>query len=260
LTVAGGVIAARSAFQATPTHGSALAAEPVKLAGVAHGACVVYPAAGRGNGRTVFLDPGNGGVDPGVVAFTPAGRPVFAKDLTLAVASKLATLLEADGYRVAMSRTGDTSVAQLGAEDLVAGGLTADAQRADLLKRAACANASDASLAVSIHFNAVADPGIGGTQTFYASTARLAEPSRELANDVQSALVAATGATSRGVWSDAQLPSAGVQLGASAMPGVVVEPLFLTDSDDLAFATDPAGQDRIALGLKIGIESYLGGR
>lgn len=261
VTVAGAVIVMRSAFEATPIHGSGLAAQPLNMAGVAPGACVVYPpaAAGTGHGRTVFVDAGHGGVDPGIVAFTSSGQPVFEKDLTLAVASKLATRLEADGYRVAMSRTADTSVAQLSADDLVAGALTANAQRADLLKRAACADASNASLIVSVHFNSVADPGIGGTQTFYGSAPRLEAASHQLADDVESSVVAATGAANRGVWSDAQMPAVAVQLGASAMPGIVTEPLFLTSPDDLAFAMNPVGQERIALGLKIGIETFLSG-
>jgi N-acetylmuramoyl-L-alanine amidase len=40
------------------------------------------------------------------------------------VATRLAAMLERDGYRVAMSRTADTSVAELSANDLVAGALT----------------------------------------------------------------------------------------------------------------------------------------
>jgi len=259
LTAAVAVIVGRSAFEPTPTHGSGLAAQPLNVAGVAPGACVVYPATGRAVGKTVFLDPGHGGVDPGVVAFTEAGQPVFEKDLTLAVALRLTALLQADGYRVAMSRTGDTSVAQLTPDDLVAGALTADAERADLLKRSACANASGASVLVSLHFNSIADPGIGGTQAFYDSTRRFEASSRALAGDLQSALGGATGATNRGVWSDAQFAAAATELRPSAMPGIVIAPLFLTDPDDLAFATNPAGQDRIALGLKIGIETYLAG-
>jgi N-acetylmuramoyl-L-alanine amidase len=43
------------------------------------------------------------------------------------------------------------------------------------------------------------------------------------------------------------------------MPGALVEPLFLTNADEARFAADPAGQDRIAVALKKGVEAYFGG-
>jgi N-acetylmuramoyl-L-alanine amidase len=279
VAVAGAVLVARSALEPATTHGSAPAAQPLGVAGVVPGACVAYPASGSPAGKTVYLDPGHGGVDPGAVAFRADGRRVLEKDVTLAVATRLAAMLERDGYRVAMSRTADTSVAELSANDLVAGALTADAERHDLLKRAACANASGASLLVSIHFNAVADPSVGGTQAFYDAARPFAAANRELAAGLQSALVGALDSTDRGVWSDGALTAPAltprgeayghfVELGPalpgwvdepSAMPGAVVEPLFLTNANDLVYATSGAGQERIALGLKIGIEKLPGG-
>ena len=261
------VVIGHSALQPTPTRGSGLAALPLGVAGAAPGACAAYAPAGHPNGKTVFVDAGHGGVDPGAVAFTAAGSPVLEKDLTLAVATRLAGMLTADGYRVAMARTADTSVAELGADDVVAGALTADAQRRDVAKRIECANAAVAAVLISIHFNSGAGPGIGGTQTYYDPARPFARASRALAKDVQSSLVGALGSNDRGVWPDDQLPSAAAELGpasrggagaASAMPGVVAEPLFMTDPGELAFATDPRGQERIALGLKIGIEAFLG--
>src|SRR5438046_3277044 len=138
----------------------------VPIGGLESSACIGFtPSVGR-SGPTVFVDPGHGGLDPGVVTVVD-GRQVLEKHLTLAIANRLAALLRADGYRVVMSRTGDTSVARLSANDSIAGALTASAVHRDLITRAACANAANASVLLSIHLDAFDDSSVGGTETFY---------------------------------------------------------------------------------------------
>src|SRR2546426_485031 len=71
----------------------------VPIRGLESSACMGFaPSAGR-SGPTVFIDPGHGGLDPGVVTVVN-GRQVLEKHLTLAIANRLAALLRADGYRV----------------------------------------------------------------------------------------------------------------------------------------------------------------
>lgn len=207
-----------------------------------------------------------------------AGRQqVLEKDVTLAVALRLAALLQGDGYRVVMSRTRDSSVIRLSPDDSATGALTAAAVHRDLVTRAACANAADASVLVSIHFDAFEDPSVGGTETFYDSARSFAPESKRLAGDLQSAVVAALGSSDRGVWTDDQLaapaltPSGSlyghlIELGPAAagwvdnpsqMPGALIEPLFLTHPREAALAGSPSGQQRVAAALKTGLEKYL---
>lgn len=250
----------------------------VALAGLAPGACMSFGPTAGDTSKTVFVDAGHGGLDPGVVGEV-GGQSVQEKDVALAVATRLASRLEADGFRVVLSRTQDSSVMKLGPSDTVTGALKATAVERDLVTRAACANASNASALLSIHFNAFGDPAVGGTETFYDGARSFAPESKRLATDVQGPLVAALGTTDRGVWTDDQLTgpaltAAGaayghlIELGPaqpgyvdspSQMPGALVEPLFLTNDSEARIADSTAGQDRIATALKDGLEKYLAG-
>lgn len=258
----------------------ALAAGPssVAVAGVQARACIGYPPTQGESGKTIFIDPGHGGLDPGVVG-TAGGRQVAEKDATLAVATRLTALLRADGYRVVMARTQDSSVAALSASDSTTGSLTDSAVRRDLLARIACANAANASVLVSIHFDGFSDPTVTGTETFYDSARPYAATSKRLATDLQSALVAGLGMSDRGVWTDDQLAapaltasgnsyghlielgpaSAGWVDNPSQMPGALVEPLFITNPNGAAVASDPAGQQKIAQALEQGLVKYFSG-
>jgi len=228
--------------------------------------------------KTVFIDPGHGGLDPGVVGES-GGKTVLEKDVALTVGTRLAGLLQEDGYRVVLSRTSDTSVTRMATADSVSGALTASAVHRDLLTRAACANAAGASALLSIHFDAFGDPTVGGTETFYDGARSFASDSKRLASDVQRALVSALGTTDRGIWTDEELvaptlTSSGstyghlIELGPSepgyvdepsAMPGALVEPLFLTNEAEARLASSESGQQRIAAALKDGLERYLAG-
>ncbi len=231
--------------------------------------------------KTVFIDPGHGGLDPGVVgnAGNASGKPVLEKDVALAVAVRLTALLRADGYRVVMSRVDDSSVGRSATTGILAGALTASAVHQDLVARAACANAAKASVLLSIHFNAFDDPSVGGTETYYDSVRSFARDSKKLATEVQASVVSALGSGDRGVWTDDELAaptltSSGdvyghfIELGPasagwvddpSSMPGALVEPLFLTNPGEARYAASVTGQDTIASALRTGVERYFSG-
>lgn len=249
------------------------------LGGLQSGACMSYTPTGSTTGKTVFLDPGHGGLDPGVVGSID-GRSVLEKDASLAVANDLSTMLRGAGYRVVVSRTEDSSVAALSSSDSVMGSLKASAVHRDLVSRVACANAANASVLVSIHFDAFDDPSVGGTETFYDSARQFVAANRRLAQDLQTAMVSRLGTADRGVWTDDQLvgpalTTSGDQYGhlielgpalsgwvdtPSQMPGALVEPLFLTDPNEARIAADPAGQKEIAEALNAGLQKYFRGQ
>ncbi len=248
----------------------------LSLPGLEAGACLSLPPSHAGSGHTVFIDPGHGGLDPGVVGGS-GGRQVLEKDAALTVATQLSTLLRADGYRVVMARTQDSTMLKLSPTDSVLGALTGSAEHRDLAARAACANAAGAAALVSIHFNAFGDPSVGGTESFYDSARTFSVENRRLATALQAALVASLGTDDRGVWTDDQLAaptltSSGTKYGhlielgplasgwvdnPSQMPGALVEPLFLTNPKEAALAADPAGQRQIALALEAGLVKFL---
>jgi len=250
----------------------------VVMGGLQPGACMSFAPSGARGTKTVFIDPGHGGLDPGVVG-SAGGRQELEKDATLAVATRLSAMLRADGYRVVMARTADSSVAKLTADDSVTGAMTAAAVHRDLLDRAACANAGQASVLVSIHFDGFDDPAVGGTETFYDAARPFVAENKRLAKDLQAALVAGLGSNDRGVWTDDQLaapalttsgsvyghlielgpPASGWVENPSQMPGALVEPLFITNPAEARLASDPAGQQRMALSLETGLQKYFAG-
>jgi N-acetylmuramoyl-L-alanine amidase len=267
-----------SAIKLDPAPPATSVANHTLLPNLESGACMSLAPTHAGSGQTVFIDPGHGGLDPGVVGGS-ATHQVLEKDVTLAVASRLSDLLRAAGYRVVMARTQDTTVIKLSDSDSVYGSLTASAEHRDLAARAACANAAGAAALLSIHFDAFADPTVGGTETFYDSARTFAPANRTLATDVQSALVAALGTADRGVWTDDQLAaptltssgstynhlielgplSAGWVDAPSQMAGALVEPLFLTNPAEAKVAADPSGQQVIAAALEAGLVKFLSG-
>jgi N-acetylmuramoyl-L-alanine amidase len=248
----------------------------LSMAGLEAGACMSLPPSHAGSGETVFIDPGHGGLDPGVVGGS-GPHQVLEKQAALAVATQLSTLLRADGYRVVMARTQDSTMLKLSPTDSVLGALTGSAEHRDLAARAACANAAGAAALLSIHFNAFGDPSVGGTESFYDSARTFSVENRRLATALQAALVASLGTDDRGVWTDDQLAaptltSSGTKYGhlielgplaagwvdnPSQMPGALVEPLFLSNPKEAALAADPAGQRQIALALEAGLVKFL---
>ena len=105
--------------------------------------------AGKGQGRSVarvVIDPGHGGNDPGATG--PTG--LKEKDVTLAVAHKLAPVLSRASVEVTLTRDDDRYVT--------------------LEERTARANAFGADLFVSIHCNAAEKSGRRGIETYVLDT------------------------------------------------------------------------------------------
>lgn len=255
--------------------GAAPATAGVDAPAAAQGRCVTFPAAGAPSGRSVFIDPGHGGPDPGVVGEVD-GAAVMEKTLTLAVAKRVTGLLQNAGYRVIMSRTGDSAVA---ANLPSNADLSADDIRSDLLARIACANRSGADLLVSIHFNGVDDASVSGSETYYDAMRPFAASNHRLALDLERSITAAIGSVNLGVWPDDQNvgpalspegsvyghlivlgpPSPGYVDAPSQMPGALVEPLFLSNGIDAKEAADPRTQQLMALAIDAAITAYFSG-
>ncbi len=106
--------------------------------------------------RTVVLDAGHGGSDPGAMAFG-----LREKDINLRMVRMLAPLLEAQGFRVVQTRTKD--------------------QYLSLDERTRRANAAKGDLFLSIHCNAHYDAAIHGFELYFL----------DLATDKQAIRVAA---------------------------------------------------------------------
>lgn len=253
---------------------------PVDPGLFSRGACRLFAPLRGDRGRTVFLDAGHGGPDPGAVGVTSSGRRVVEARETLPVVMDAMELLRDDGFTVVVSRTRAGTVARLGPGDRSGHLLTADGVRDDIAARDVCANMAHASVLVGVYYNSGA-AGAAGCITAYDRARPFAPASLRVAGLVQSAVL---GAMNRQGW---QIPDAGVAsdtgLGSavtaadaayghlillgpakrgyyttpSLMPGALIEPLFITDPFEASIAASPRGQHVIATALAKAIEQYF---
>ena len=234
-------------------------------------AAVPPPAAGTpqrsaesGGLRTVVIDPGHGGEEVG--AKGPGGT--LEKDVTLAIARKLrSALTNGLGLQAFLTRDRDAEV--------------------PLDDRAAFANNYKADLFISIHANASRSHGAKGSEVYFLSyqandeeSRRIAlnegqavqsapagsdlavilwdmaqaehlEDSSALASRIQEELADVTGSQGRGV---KQAPFR-VLVGA-AMPAVLVEVAFISNSEEEKQLSSDAYQSKIVAALVRGVSRY----
>ena len=96
--------------------------------------------------RTIMIDPGHGGKDPGAVA-----NGLREKDINLRMARILGAMLKEQGFEVHYTRTTDKFI--------------------PLEERTAMANARDADLFISVHCNAYKDTSAKGFEVYYLNLA-----------------------------------------------------------------------------------------
>lgn len=175
--------------------------------------------------KTIVLDAGHGGSQTGALY-----EGICEKDINLAVTKKVEAILRGYGYRVIMTRTGDTDVG--------------------LYKRTDIANEANADIFVSLHSNAAENaPDFAGIYTYYYPSSRRGP---QLAQAIQTPLCALTGAIDRGIDS-----ADFVVLRETEMCAVLVEMGFMSNSRELQRLITPVYQDRLAAGIAEGIVSYL---
>ncbi len=202
-------------------------------------------ATGSVNGKTIVVDPGHGGKDPGAVA-----NGIQEKTVTLAVAQQLAAILQAEGAHVVMTRSADVNPAPNGTVD------------DDLRARINMAQQAHANAFVSIHANEAADPNVSGASTFYGpvcgfySGVKLSATdvgrSYSLAQKIQASLVGRTHERDDGT------PAAAFWvLGNPGIPAILVETAFLSNKADAAKLVDPGYQRLLADAIGDGFNAFF---
>ncbi len=247
---------------------------------------MVYdPASASNSTPTVFVDAGHGGLDHGTSGQTSNATPIAEKDAALATVLRLKDLLLRAGDRVVLSRSRDSSVARLSPSEITGTTYTLAGDHHDIRARVNCANQSRADLLISVHFNAFTDSSVGGTATYFDPDRPFASANERLARLVQNGLLKgwkSAGLTipDRGVTADTGGSGAALSAEASAyghlyllgprrrgfndapsrMPGVLTEPLFLTDPPEADLAASARGQSIIARALAGAAERWLAKR
>ncbi|MFV8210282.1 GBS Bsp-like repeat-containing protein [Streptococcus pluranimalium] len=191
--------------------------------------------------RIVYLDAGHGGTDPGAVYFG-----THEKALNLEIQKRVKSKLEAQGFRVELTRSSDTGL--------------------DLLPRSEKANKTSSDIFVSIHFNAASTPSVNGIETYYYQSyaeypARVNAQyhnnvqrlnlSASLASSIQSNLIANTGARNAGVKRETF-----AVLRETTAPAVLLELGYMSNSAEFAKISSASYQEKLATGIVQGIADY----
>ena len=187
------------------------------------------------SGKTIVLDPGHGGSDPGAIGMVLG---VTDAEVGLNVCNALKPMLEAAGAKVIMTRSDASGFLSVG-------------------ERAQLSNNVNADLFVSVHANS-AKPNTkpNGTQVYYyapSSSLTLAaqKPIRvELARLVSDNIKGQTGRQS-----DIYTKNLGV-LRENDSPCILVETGFLSNAEEEALLADPNYINKIATGIYQGIVQY----
>ncbi|MGG1878121.1 N-acetylmuramoyl-L-alanine amidase [Paenibacillus cisolokensis] len=179
--------------------------------------------------KTVWIDPGHGGKDPGAV-----GIGVLEKDVVLNISLGVKKRLEAEyeGVKVQLSRSTDVFL--------------------ELRERTDAANKAGADLLVSIHCNA--GGGAGGFESFRYTGASAA--SRSLQNVLHTeimALLKPFNVRDRG-----QKAANLHMVRESKMPAVLTENLFIDVASDASKLKRKDVIDALIAGHVLGIAKYLG--
>lgn len=212
--------------------------------------------------KTIVIDAGHGGKDPGGGG---TGNPI-EKPIALSISKKVGAILSAKGYTVLLTRDSDRFI--------------------PLKERTAFATRHNADLFLSIHANASKNPKANGIETYYldvTSTDKNAEliaarenansgysiqeletllkgliveskseDSRRLAKHVQQELVAASGATDRGV-KHARF----VVLIGTRVPAILIETGFVTNPTEGQKLNSDNYQQKLATAIVRGVEMFL---
>jgi N-acetylmuramoyl-L-alanine amidase len=262
---------------------------PLDPSAFAPGACEAFEPTKGDRHETVFLDAGHGGIDPGGVGTTEAGKTIDEANETLPVELDAMALLRAKGFRVVVSRTTNSTVVRLSAVDESGGVLTLQGSHDDVVARDQCANDAKARALVGIYFDAGSSPQNAGSLTAYDPARPFSAENLTLATLVQDDVLRdmnaqGWGIPNDGVQPDTTLgsyvgdPSSGGIAGEAAsydhllllgpalagyfstpsqMPGAVIEPLYLTDPFEGSIADTSAGHMVLAQGIARAIQTFL---
>ncbi len=182
--------------------------------------------------RTVIIDAGHGGEDPGTVG----SSGILEKDINLNIALKLQQFIEQSGGVVFMTRADDSKME--------------GSKKKDMQLRKKLRDGEDGDIFISIHLNSFPSSNCNGAQTFYADD----EQSKELAEKIQKNMVELLDENNTRI---AKKLTDVYLLKKVNIPSVIVECGFLSNSKEEKLLNDETYQSKIAMSIYLGINEYF---
>lgn len=186
----------------------------------------------------VVIDVGHGGIDSGKVS----ADGILEKDVNLAIAKKLKTLLEQEDVSVTLTRESDTGLYQ-----------ESDSNKkvADLQNRCALIEKIQPDCTVSIHQNSFSSPEVKGAQVFFYGQSAEGEA---LAKLIQESLILRVDPENH---RQAKANESYYLLKRTVSPTVIVECGFLSNPTEAARLTSEDYQNRIVWAIHMGVMEFL---
>lgn len=197
----------------------------------------------------VVIDPGHGLVDPGAVHDENLGD-VTESDITLAIANKLAAVLEDRGYTVVLTHDGETKPYTEYDDGKAVYGPS---------ERCGFSNAQDAHLFISLHCDAYPQSeDVSGTRIYYpVDTPNSTKYDKEIASACKKALEKAFPDAKKVSLMDMHGEDCYTVIYKTVVPSILVECGFITNKDDAAKLLDETWQQSFADALANGVDSFF---
>jgi N-acetylmuramoyl-L-alanine amidase len=184
-------------------------------------------------GKTIVIDAGHGGFDPGAIGVTG----LLEKDVNLAVSRRVANLLRQVGAEVVETRTEDAALSET--------------KREDIHRRVEIAEECDADLFITVQANSIPQEQWHGAQVFYAAGS---SEGQGLSESIQQSMTEVLQNTERRAKSIENI----YVVNSLAVPSIVVECGFLSNYEEEALLADSKYQQLVAYAIFLGIIEYYG--
>ena len=172
-------------------------------------------------GKTIIIDPGHGGRDPGAVT-----KNDYEKYYTLDISKRIKKELIRKGAKVILLRTKDTNPS--------------------LYQRVKKVNRSHGDFLISVHVNSFINGAANGSETYYYK-----KNEKLAAKYIQKNLAKELKLRNNGI-KHARM----YVLKYSKIPGVLIEPCFMTNEKEYALLKTVSFRNKIAKATVLGLEEY----
>ena len=174
-------------------------------------------------GKVIIIDPGHGGRDPGAVT----KNNDYEKYYTLDISKRIKKHLEKHGAKAILLRTGDTNPS--------------------LYQRVIKTNRLNGDFLVSVHVNSFINSKANGTETYYYKRSE-----KIAAKKIQKQLSNYLGLKNNGI-KFAKM----YILKNTNIPGVLIEPCFMTNPNEYKKLRKETFREKIAMGTVAGLNDYF---
>lgn len=186
-------------------------------------------------GKTIYLDAGHGGKDPGAIYDN-----VYEKDINLDIVKKLQFELEKLGAVVLLTRDDDYDLASIDAKKR---------KQSDLSKRADLINESKCDMYISVHLNAYSSTKWSGLQIFYDDI----NPNNKVLAEVMNETLKSNLKNVREI----KRENGYFMYHKINVPGILIESGFITNSNDRYKLKDSNYQAILARNIVLGVINYF---